>query len=222
VYESSLHAHLKSFYTSDGGSAEIWVEGYQVDVVKSQQLIEIQTGNFSAIKTKLENLLRSYRVCIVLPIALEKFIILQDSDHNLISRRRSPKKGRIEHLFYDLVYIARLAAHPNFSLEVLLTSEEEDRISDGKGSWRRKGISIADRRLVSILHRAPFPNAEAYLALLPAGIPGEFTNLDLSKHGGIPIRLASKMTYSLQQMGVLDKCGRSGRAALFCQTNISD
>ena len=215
MFESSLHAHLKSFYIQDGGSTEIWVEGYLVDVVKDQELIEIQTGNFPALKTKLENLLRSNRVCVVLPIALEKYIIVRDSDLNVISRRRSPKRGRIEHLFYNLVYIAKLAAHPNFSLEVLMTSEEEDRVADGRGSWRRRGVSIENHRLVSILQRASYPDPEAYLSLIPADIPSVFTNLELSKTAGIPIRLASKMTYSLLQMGVLEKRGHSGRAILY-------
>ena len=96
MFESSLHSRLKTFYTLDGGSTEIWVDGYIIDVVKSQELIEIQTGNFSALKTKLGNLLPVHRIRIVLPIPLEKFIILRDVDQNLISRRRSPKKGCFE------------------------------------------------------------------------------------------------------------------------------
>ncbi len=220
MLESSLHSHLKSFYTLDGGSTEIWVDGYLIDVVKGQQLIEIQTGNFPALKTKLEKLLKDYSIQIVLPIAREKFIILRDTKHNLISRRRSPKKGRIEELFYNLVYISPLAAHSNFSLEVLITSEEEERISDGKGSWRRKGVSIADHRLISIMERVHFQNPAAYLALLPITLGREFTNHDLSDEASIPIKLANKITYSLQQMGVLEKSGKVGRAALFSKVQI--
>jgi hypothetical protein len=215
MHESSLHARLKAFYTQDGGFTEMWVDGYLVDVVKGQELIEIQTGNFSHLKTKLEQLLIEHKVRLVLPIAREKLIILKDSEYALISRRRSPKKGRIEDLFYDLVYISNLVAHPNFSLEVLLTSEEEERVKDGNGSWRRGGVRIADRRLVSILERIKFSNVRAYQTLIPNTMGDNFTNQELAQHLGISLRLASKMTYCLCRIGMLEKKAKRGRAFEF-------
>ena len=195
----------------------MWVDGYLIDVVKDQELIEIQIGNFPALRSKLESLLQNHRVRLVLPIAREKHIILKNSAYGFMYRRRSPKRGRIEHLFYDLVYISNLVSHPNFSLEVMLTSEEEERINDGQGSWRRRGVSIVDRRLVSILDRLFFADACAYLALIPDTLMGEFTNLELASNLRIPIRLASKMTYCLNRMGVLERKGRRGKAFLFAR-----
>jgi len=186
-----------------------------IDVVKKEQLIEIQTGNFNAIKTKLENLLDAHPVRVVYPIAQEKILILQDNQSTPISRRRSPKRGRIEDVFNQLIYLSHLASHPNFSLEVLFTSEEEYRIKDGMGSWRRRGISIVDRRLVSVLGRMILSHKNDFVHLIPATLTPEFTNLELARQLSISKRLASKMTYCLTNMGILKRSGKRGRSFVF-------
>ena len=42
-----------------------WVDGYLIDIVRGQLLIEVQTGNVSSIKSKVRDLLRSnvVRIC---------------------------------------------------------------------------------------------------------------------------------------------------------------
>ncbi len=219
--ESSLHYGLKQFYTQDGGITEVWIDGYLIDVVKNQQLIEIQTGNFNAIKTKLENLINAYEVRVVFPIALEKFLILRDTQSVFISRRRSPKKGRIEDVFNQLVFLSHLASHPNFSLEVLFTSEEEYRVKDGLGSWRRRGISITDRRLLSILGRIVLAQKADFSYLVPSSLMHAFTNIELAQELDISRRLAGKMTYCLTNMGILERSGKKGKAFLFRRPDLS-
>jgi hypothetical protein len=66
-------------------------------------------------------------------------------------RRKSPRRGKLEDLFLELVRIPHLINHPNLTLEVLLIREEEIRHADGKGSWRRRGVSIIDHRLLEII-----------------------------------------------------------------------
>jgi hypothetical protein len=51
------------------------VDGYHVDVVRDGTLIEIQTGNFSAIKRKLGDLVPHHPLRLVYPIAVEKWIL---------------------------------------------------------------------------------------------------------------------------------------------------
>jgi hypothetical protein len=221
MQESSLHSRLKQFYTQDGGFTEMWVDGYLIDVVKGNQLIEIQTGNFGALKTKLDYLLEHYSVRLVYPIAREKHIVLKDREYSLLSRRKSPKHGRVEHVFYELVYITSILTHPNFSLEVLITSEEEERVKDGLGSWRRSGISILDRRLVGILESTLFETPADYLAVIPETLGREFTNSELSAALEIPLRLATKISFCLYQVGLLGKIGKRGRALLYSRNDFN-
>ena len=51
--ETSLHLTLKSLYTTTGARQEAMVDGYQIDVVDGDLLIEIQTRSFTTIKPKL-------------------------------------------------------------------------------------------------------------------------------------------------------------------------
>jgi hypothetical protein len=215
MQETSLHARLKQFYIQDGGFSETWVDGYLIDVVKDGLLIEIQTGNFSALRAKLTSLIPTYPMRIVYPIPMEKYILTKNQAYSLVSRRRSPKKGRIEYVFNELIYIPQFISHPNFSMEILLTGEEEERIDDGKGSWRRHGISILDRRLVSIFQRTLLEAREDFAAMLPRTIGSEFTNLELAGALKLPKRLASKMTYCLAQMHVVERGGKKGRAFVY-------
>jgi hypothetical protein len=219
MQETTLHADLKEIYRLEGGITETWVDGYLIDIVKPDLLIEVQTRNLGALKKKLEDLLDDYPLRLVYPIAQEKFIVLKSVDGKLIRRRLSPKKGRLEDLFYELVFIARWAKHPNFSFEVLLISEEEQRIQDGQGSWRRKGISIQDRRLNKIIGCHLFSRPTDYRLLLPSGLIDPFTNLQLANFLSIPYRLASKMTYTLSQIDILELDGKKGRSNCFKLTS---
>ncbi len=48
--ETELHAALKDYYARAGDRLETEVDGYIVDVVRADELVEIQTHNFAATK----------------------------------------------------------------------------------------------------------------------------------------------------------------------------
>jgi hypothetical protein len=73
--EQPLHAALKAYYAHPDAQTEVLVDGYHVDVVRDGTLIEIQTGNFSAIKRKLGDLVPHHPLRLVYPIAVEKWIL---------------------------------------------------------------------------------------------------------------------------------------------------
>ena len=170
--ESNLHSALKKLYTNAAEEHELCINGFIVDIVRDGSIIEIQTGSFSKINKKLTALLPDYRVKLVYPIAYEKTLIVYDhKKENILYRRRSPKKGQLLDIMDELVYIPKHIVHPNFCLEVLLTIEEEIRSADGKGSWRRRGISIIDRKLVDIVKRIELSDVSDFKKLLPAHLP---------------------------------------------------
>jgi len=153
MVQSSLHESLKQWYSKPGDQLEVWVDGYLIDIVRGELLIEVQTGNFSSIKCKVRDLLRNHFVRVVHPVVVDKWIIRLDSNGEKISQRKSPRKGKVEDLFLQLVYMPNIWRSPNLSLEVLLISAEELLIDDGKGSWRRKYRSIHDKRLLKIIDK---------------------------------------------------------------------
>lgn len=213
--ETALHAALKAWYAEPGDRIEVTVDGYIIDLVRGDLLIEIQTRGFAALTTKLTSLLEGHPVRLVHPVARERWIVRLDADGMVLGRRRSPKRGRVEQIFAELVRFPALIRHPRFTLEVLLTREEEVRCDDGRGSWRRGGWSIVDRRLIAVDERVRLDSAGALRALLPAGLSQPFTTRDLSEGLGIPRRLAQQMAYCLRAMGAIAAVGKRGRALLY-------
>src|SRR5947208_2274417 len=142
--EKPLHASLKQWYARPGDRFEVPVDGFVIDIVRDDLLIEIQTRNFSAINSKLTRLTRSHQVRLIYPIVEEKWIVRSASTNSTatngrevptqrhrarrdaedpVTRRKSPKRGRLQDLFWELVSIPQLLSNPNFSLEVLMIRE---------------------------------------------------------------------------------------------------
>ncbi len=214
--EYSLHSEVKSLYSASGDELEVKVnEGFVVDILKENLLIEIQTRNFSAIRNKLGKLVIDNKVRVVYPIAQQKWIKYVSSLGELINRRRSPKKGKLLDIFHELIHISDLVKNNNFSFEVLFIEEEELRCNDGNGSWRRKGVSIKDRRLLAVLDRVVFKNKQDFLRFLPFDLDEVFTNKLLAKKLGISVRLAQKISYCLRKMGLISINGKKRNAYLF-------
>ncbi len=208
--ESALHNELKELYCKSGFAKEEEVLGYIVDLKKDQQIIEIQTGNFASIKKKIATLVAEYKVLIVYPIAKEKKIIKLNTDGEILSQRKSPKKGDFYHVFNELVYLNELLVHANLAIEVVLTKEKEIRIDDGLGSWRRKGVSIVEHHLVGLEEKLLLNSNKDYLDFIPQSLATPFTNKELASCCNYPLTIARKMTYTLRQMGLLELAKKKG------------
>jgi len=132
-----------------------------------------------------------------------------------VKKRKSPKRGKLVDLFIELVHISELVNYENFSFEVLLIEEEELRCNDGKGNWRKQGVSTKDRKLLKVFDTVVFEDRNDFLRFLPSNLDGSFTNRVLAEKLGISIRLAQKITYCLRKMSVLIIHGKKKRELLF-------
>jgi hypothetical protein len=216
--EKPLHAGLKQWYSQPGDRCEVAVDGFVIDIVRGDLLIEIQTGSFSAIKAKLTTLARSHRVRLVHPIAQEKWIVRPATGgRGPVFRRRSPRRGRLEDLFRELVSIPHLLSHANFSLEVLMTHEEEVRRFEPARGWSRHGWVVETRRLLDVVDRRVFGAPADWRALLPPRLDA-FTASDLAAGNQTRTDLAQKMAYCLRHGNVIELIGRRGRAHLYRTT----
>lgn len=212
LQENSLHAGLKAWYARAGDQIETMVDGCVIDLVRGDLLVEVQTGNFSAIKRKLLKLLENHPVRLVYPVPYEKWILSLTGDGStVLGRRKSPKRGRIESVFQELVRFPAVVLNSNFSLEVLLIREEVVWRVDGRGSWRRKGRSIADHRLIEVVSQSLFSSPDDFRALIPLNLTHNFTVRDLAMASALPRYLAGKMAYCLREMGLIESVGKRGR-----------
>jgi len=217
--EKPLHAALKQWYAKPEDLIEAPVDGYTIDIVRGDLLIEIQTQNLSGIRRKLTQLVAMHPVRLIYPITREKWIVRESRNgRRIFSRRKSPKRGAMEALFVEFVSIAHLLAHPNFTLEVVFIQEEEVRRQDKTRSWRRKGWSTQERRLLQVVDQRLFETPRDMMAIIPADLPEAFTTKDFSEVTGQPVWLVQKMAYCLRAMGAITAEGKRSRNILYVRT----
>ena len=213
--EYSLHSEIKKAYSLSGDKFEVKLDNYIVDILRENLVIEVQTKNFSALKEKLQVLTEKHQVRLVYPLPENKWITYVTKDHIVLNKRKSPRKGKLTDLFRELVMIPHMIGDENFSLEVLLIDEEEVRCNDGKGSWRRRGVSIKERNLLKVNERILFQTKADYLKILPDGLNGVFTNRELAKLAKISVRTARQITYCLRKSGVIGLAEKKRRELIF-------
>jgi hypothetical protein len=216
--EKPLHEALKRWCAQPDDRFEVSVDGFIVDIVRGDLLLEIQTRNFGAIRRKLEKLLVHHPVRLVYPIPYEKWIIKLD-DYGTVktNRRKSPKQGSFVHVFEELVSLPKLLLNPNFSLELLLIQEEELRKHEGNRGWRRRGWIIQERRLLRVMEQLILTTPGDILKFIPADLAEPFTTADLATAINKSRRLAQKMVYCLRLMGYITPVGKRSNNILYSQ-----
>ncbi len=214
--ERSLHRALKERYAIDGSETERVVDGFVTDVVVDGRIIEIQTGSFGPLRHKLSRLLDAHPVTLVHPVARDRFIVKPAADPALPpTRRRSPRHGSVFDVFPALVSIPSLLAHPNLTLEVVMTVEEEVRApSERRGRWRRDWTRV-DRRLVDVVETHAFASMADLFAMVDARLPEQFTTNDVAASMRSSRSLAQQAAYCFREGGVIELCGKRGNALVY-------
>jgi len=217
--ESSLHRSLKFQYSGLGGETETLTGDYVCDACTAKgELIEVQTGSLGPLKEKVGTLCLNHKVRIIHPIIAQKLIELCDAEGKFLRRRKSPKKGSIWDLFKALVYAPNLPLLDNLTIELAVVDIVEKRIDDGLGSWRRKGIRIADRSISAWHHSVVLKKPKDYFQFIPFKKNERFTARDLGEKAGIDEGLARKTLYTLVKMGLVERPGKLGRSYIYSRS----
>lgn len=215
--ETSLHRDLKALYAGETDRREVRWGEFRIDVVRADELVEIQHGSLSAIRGKVARLLERHRVRVVKPIVIEKRLIkCRRRGAEVVDERRSPKRGSIWELFHELVYFVRVFPHPRLTLEVPLVEVEEWRYP-GHGRrrrWRRDDFQVEDRKLLSVREVHRFHTPADLAALAPAALPSPFHTGDLAAAIDVDRWFAQRIAYCLLHTGAAQLVGKRGNARL--------
>ena len=214
--ESNLHRTLKYRYAGPGGKTEVPVGEFVADGInKDGEFIEVQTGSFAPLKKKVKEYAALGKVRIIHPIAVTKTIEVYDPGGSLLYRRKSPVHGSLWDIFNALMYAPELPLIRGVIIEIVLTDITEKRVKDGKGGWRRKGISIKDKSLSAWHESILLKKPSDYLRFVPYKKKEEFTVPLLAKRAGIDKFAARKALYVLTKMKVIKRIGKKGSTWLY-------
>jgi hypothetical protein len=210
--EGSLHAELKRLEAEPGDRFEVELGGFVIDIVRGDQLIEIQTGPSGPMGRKFDALLESHEIRVVHPVAVGIWLHTPGRP-----TRRSPVKGTAYSVFEWLVSVPTLLDHPNFSLDILMIDEDRHREHDPAIRRRRGGWRVVDRTLRKVLDRHNYRSVADLLRLLPADLPAEFTTADLAGSASINRRLAQQMAYCLREADAITEVKRTAAGIVYRQ-----
>jgi hypothetical protein len=216
--EHSLHVQLKEYLAGPGDRLEASVEGKVVDLVRADgELVEVQTGSLGKILPKALALAAAgHRVRVVHPVAVEREIRrLDPRTEELVSTRKSPKRGDLYSVFDELVKAPGLIASRNLTVEVLLVRIADVKVRDGSGSWWHKGDRRVDRELLEVVGSRSFRTRGQWLALIPKSLPPPWSSTSLGEVLGIGSDRARKILYCFARAGILSEAGKDGKRKLY-------
>ena len=214
--EGNLHLCLKHAYAgfSDDSLLEHPVNGFVADVVCGDEIYEIQTSGFGKLREKLVSYIKDYRVVVVYPITVRKYIVKHFADGRSTGRK-SPVSENLFDLFSELAYIPTLLQDDRIEIEAVFVDVEEHRTADRRRGWRRHGWVIQERRLLAINDRRRIKSMATMFDLVAPLLPMEFTTKDLATAIKRSRRLGQRAAYCFRKSGVTEICSKRGNELVY-------
>ena len=195
------------------------------DILADGHITEVQTGGFFPLKSKIGWYLTHTpcRVTVVHPIPAVKYLSwINPSDGSIISRSKSPKRGRVRDVAKELYWLSDFIGNPRLSVRLLLLEMEEYRLADGWSKDKKRGSNRYERfptaLLGDVILTTPADYAEYFLppALSAPDTEGNypvFTAAAYAKATGIRGRATYAVIHLLEKLGLVaeqeEKAGRS-------------
>ena len=233
--EKQMHAAIKSFICPDKSCHEVMLDHeesngdgekktkrrrFVADILKDGTVYEIQTGRLAPLHDKIAWILENtdYNITVVHPIAETKWVNILDKNNEIEKRYRSRVKGKISDMACELYSITDFAASPRFSLVLLLIEAEQYMKNTAKTPRSRPKFKKYELIPTNLLSAAIFSNLDDYKCFIPDSLNGEFTVKQYSNESKIRGMAAYSAVHSLCSMGLLENCGKIGRAATYRKT----
>ena len=213
--EKTLHAALKSAIEPRTACHEVPVGRYVADILNEDGITEIQTGGFYPLRDKLAAYLPEHTVRVVCPIPAVKMICWIDGETgNVTPPRKSPLTGTCFNIFRELSYIRHLIPNERLHICPVLLSVTDYRLLNGWSDDRKRGSVRYERIPHEVLGSFDLCAPSDYAALLP-DLSETFTAKLLASSAHIRLPAAQNAVRVLCHIGVLEKCGKDGRAYLY-------
>ena len=204
--EKRLHRILKNFISEEDGTQEVSVGKYTADVLVGDEITEIQTKSLRPLLPKLTYYLENtdYRVTVVHPILVAKTLIRADRDTGeVLSVKRSPKKGRAEDGLSELYWLSSLLPNERLRIKLLLLRADEVRYSE-RVRYRKTGAYDSELFPRALLGEILLQSKADYRSFLPEAL-ADFTAAEYAKFSKLRGRKVYSALNTLCAVGVLRK-----------------
>ncbi|MBO5938649.1 MAG: hypothetical protein J6Q82_04025 [Clostridia bacterium] len=204
--EKRLHRILKDFISEEEGTQEISVGKYTADLLVGDEITEIQTRSLRPLLPKLCYYLSDteYRVTVVHPILAEKTLIRAERDTGeVLSVKKSPKKGRVTDGLSELYWLSSLLPNERLTVRFLLLRADEVRYSE-RVRYRKSGAYDAELFPRELLDEIVLGCREDYRIFLPEGL-ADFTAAEYAGWSKLRGRNIYSALNTLCAVGVLRK-----------------
>ncbi len=214
--ENTLHNVLKNYFEPHNENHEIKIGNFVADIVGENGVIEIQTGSFNAMRKKLTAFLEVCDVTIVYPMCKVKWLYnIDDNTGEVISKRKSPKKGTVQDAFFELYRIKNFLNNERLHFK-LIVLEEAHYQTINKVSYRGKKYRI-DRVPIEIIEEIDIFDKYDYKKLIPKELytSETFTAKDFAKSSKCSHRIAQIGLNILFSIDVVERVGKDKNAFLY-------
>ena len=221
--EKRLHRVLKCYYEPDVTRHEQKVGRYFADVLRENEIVEIQTASLHPLKTKIAYYLREtpYQITVVHPVFTKRWIRWLDPDDGSVSApRRSPKKENAITAAADLVYLCDHLTEPRLRFRFPLLEVEDYRLLNGRSADRKHHSSRYERFPMALLDELTVECPAEYGKLFPADLPQTFTGAEFMRLTRIDSRRAYAALKVFCAVGLLSTEPGEGRARLYLRCGL--
>ncbi len=211
--EKYLHKIIKNLYEPNPIYHEVKINKYYVDVLKDNNIIEVQTKQFDKFRDKISYLLslEKYNINIVYPVFNFKKIYNIDELNNISTPKKSPKKFKYPEVFYELYKIKQLLNNERLKVTLLVLDIDEYRML----SNNRKGYYCFERIPTKLIDVICLDIKDDYFKLFPKNISEPFTVNDLCKLFKSSDKYVSKMVNVMRHLDLLEMIGKDGKKYLY-------
>lgn len=214
--ERSLHKIVKLFLEPDEEYHEIKYLGSVADVLRGDEILEIQTRALGRLRPKLDKFLKEKRVTVVFPIASETRIFWLDKETGEMSPpRKSPKRCGIYDAVFELYNIRDYISNPRFSLKLIFLSVDEFRYRGARVLGKERRKMRIERIPTSISEIIDLNSPEDYKIFFPEGIGDEFCAADLERAVGHGFSHGYSLVRLLRSSSLIDDGVKMGRRIVY-------
>ena len=215
--EKTLHKMIKYYLEPDESYHEIKTpEGFIADIFRDNYIIEIQSGNFYAVKDKIKRYLENeeLKITFVYPVPAVRNLCWIDKKTGEASKITRSAKFTDIYKFYEEIYSIRdFIEHGRFNLKIMLFEILEYKYLDGWGKSRKNNASKIDKIPVSYIGEENFNGKNDYLKLIPSKLreEGIFTSVELSGETDMKGKPMRAFIHVMKNAGLISEVGRRSR-----------